>query len=195
MALLNINQYGDKVLRQRAAPVTDIDGAFVELCNNMFDTMYDAPGIGLAGPQVGVLKRFFVYDFEDKPDVIINPEILETEGTWTFKEGCLSIPGVHMEVVRPKKIWVRSINLDGEEIEFVADELFARVIQHETDHLDGVLFLDHLNKEDNEQAHLLIELYKKELAEQCNAAANAKTVKTGDASQTQIETDTNLRLP
>lgn len=152
MGLLRIRQYGDPVLTKKATEVTEIDGKFVKLCQDMFDTMYDAPGIGLAGPQVGVLKRFFVYDFDGEPDVIINPEIVESDGEWTFAEGCLSIPGPHLEVVRPKTILLRCVNLDGDEIEFEADELHARVIQHETDHLDGVLFLDHLSPKMRQQA-------------------------------------------
>ena len=89
-----IRTYGDPVLNTKAADVTDIDGKFVDLCDDMFVSMYDAPGIGLAAPQVGVQKRFFVYDIDDDPGVLINPTITESDGEWVFEEGCLSVPGM-----------------------------------------------------------------------------------------------------
>jgi peptide deformylase len=118
----------------------------------MFQTMYDAPGIGLAAPQVGVGKRFFVYDLGDpdgEPDqhVLINPVVSEGDGEWEFAEGCLSVPGLSFDIVRPKRIHVTGRDLEGSEVEFEADELLSRLIQHELDHLDGVLLLDHLEED------------------------------------------------
>ena len=109
--------------------------------------MYDAPGVGLAAPQVGVQKRFFVYDLQagDGPQVLINPVVSESEGEWEFTEGCLSVPGLSFDIVRPKSIHVTGVDLDGNDVEFEADEYLSRVIQHEMDHLDGVLLLEHLD--------------------------------------------------
>lgn len=145
---------GDPVLTQRAAEVTEIDGRLAKLADDMLDTMYDAPGVGLAAPQVGVQKRFFVYDLGegDGGQVLINPVIGETDGEWEFTEGCLSVPGLSWDIVRPKRIHVTGIDLDGNDVEFEADEFFARVIQHELDHLDGVLLLEHLDPEQRKEA-------------------------------------------
>lgn len=142
-----IRTYGDPVLNTKAADVTDIDGKFVDLCDDMFVSMYDAPGIGLAAPQVGVQKRFFVYDYDDNPGVLINPTITEMDGEWLYEEGCLSIPGMAFEIVRPKKILVTGVDLDGNDVELEADELFSRLIQHEIDHLDGVLMTERLESD------------------------------------------------
>lgn len=151
---LSIRIIGDPVLRQTAAPVADIDGSLVRTAESMLDAMYQAPGIGLAAPQVGIQQRFFVYDLDagDGPDALINPEITGSDGEWVYGEGCLSIPDLNFDIVRPKTIGVRGRNLDGNEVEFEADELFARLIQHELDHLDGVLLLDHLDPEQRKAA-------------------------------------------
>ncbi len=145
---------GDPVLRQRADEVTDIDERLVRLCDDMLETMYDAPGLGLAAPQVGVQKRFFVYDLGagDGGQVLINPVITESDGEWEFYEGCLSVPGMHFDIVRPKQVHVTGIDLDGNEVSFEADELFSRLIQHELDHLDGVLLLEHLDDDQRKAA-------------------------------------------
>lgn len=143
---------GDPVLRQRAEEVTEIDGRLVKLCEDMLETMYEAPGLGLAAPQVGVQKRFFVYDIGDGPDVLINPVVSESDGEWEYHEGCLSVPGMSFEIVRPKQVSVTGVDLEGNEVAFEADELFARLIQHELDHLDGVLLLDHLDDEQRREA-------------------------------------------
>ncbi|HMX09021.1 MAG TPA: peptide deformylase, partial [Microthrixaceae bacterium] len=150
----DIRIVGDPVLTQRAAEVSDIDGRLVKLVDDMLDTMYDAPGVGLAAPQVGVQKRFFVYDLGegDGGQVLINPEIRESDGEWEFTEGCLSVPGLHWDIVRPKRIHVTGIDLDGATVDFEADEFFARVIQHELDHLDGVLLLDRLDEDQRKDA-------------------------------------------
>lgn len=152
MARQRIRTYGDPVLNTRASDVTDIDGKFVKLCDDMFVAMYDAPGIGLAAPQVGVQKRFFVYDYDDNPGVLINPTITEADGEWVYEEGCLSVPGMSFEIVRPKTILVSGVDLDGNEVTLEADELFSRLIQHEIDHLDGVLLLEHLDDDQRREA-------------------------------------------
>ena len=152
MSTQEIRIIGDPVLQQRANDVSDIDGALVRLIDNMFDSMYAAPGLGLAAPQIGVRKRIFVYDIDDDPKVIINPEIVESRGEWGFEEGCLSVPGLAWEIVRPNEIHLRGLDLDGNQVDIEADELLGRVFQHELDHLDGVLLVDHLTDEQRAEA-------------------------------------------
>ena len=113
MSAYRIRTYGDPVLRQRAAEVSDIDGSVVGLVEQMFPLMYDAPGIGLAATQVGVGRRLFVYDVGDDPRVLVNPVITETRGEWEFDEGCLSIPGVSLHIVRPKEVHITGFDLHG----------------------------------------------------------------------------------
>lgn len=153
MSSTTIRIVGDPVLRQVAAEITDIDDNLVGLTKDMAVAMYDAPGIGLAAPQVGVQQRFFVYDLDGSgAKTLINPEIRESEGEWAYEEGCLSIPGLHFEIVRPKTVHVVGRDLDGNEVEFEADELMARLVQHELDHLNGVLMLDHLEADQKRAA-------------------------------------------
>lgn len=149
-----IRLFGDPVLRQRAAEVEDVDGRLVRLAKDMIETMYEAPGVGLAAPQVGVERRMFVYDVGDGegPKTIINPRITEARGEWEFEEGCLSVPGLHWTIVRPKEIHFEGYDLAGNEVSIEADEYLARVLQHELDHLDGVLLLDRLDKETRKSA-------------------------------------------
>jgi peptide deformylase len=109
--------------------------------------MYDAAGIGLAAPQVGVQKRLFVFEHADEPGVLINPVVSETDEEWTYSEGCLSIPGIYFQITRPRKVLLTGVGIDGEEHTFEADDLKARLFQHELDHLDGVLMTDHLTPE------------------------------------------------
>lgn len=163
-----IRLVGDPVLRQRADEVDDIDDRLVKLAEDMLVTMYDAPGLGLAAPQVGVQKRFFVYDLGagDGGQVLINPVVTESDGEWEYHEGCLSVPGMGFDIVRPKQIHVSGVDLDGNEVDFDADELFARLIQHELDHLDGVLLLEHLDPEQRRAA-------KRELRERAMAGSPA----------------------
>jgi len=142
-----IRVFGDPVLRKVADEVTDIDGKLVQLADEMLETMYAEPGIGLAAPQVGVQRRFFVYDTGDDPQAIINPEIVESSGEWVYEEGCLSVPGLFWDIVRPKEIHLVGYDLDGNEVSIEADEILARLFQHELDHLDGVLLLDRLDAE------------------------------------------------
>lgn len=148
-----IRTYGDPVLAARAADVTDIDGKIVRIVEEMFDTLYSSDsGIGLAAPQVGIQRRIFVWDMEDEPLVIVNPEIVESDGEWVYDEGCLSIPGLFVEMTRPKTVLMRGVDLDGEVVEYEADELEARLFQHELDHLDGVLMFDRMQPEQRRQA-------------------------------------------
>jgi peptide deformylase len=149
-----IRLFGDPVLRQRAPEVLDIDGKLKTLADDMVETMYEAPGVGLAAPQVGVQKRMFVYDLHDDlgPRAIVNPVVSEARGEWTFDEGCLSIPGLSWPIVRPKEIHLTGFDLDGNEISIEADEYEARVYQHEVDHLDGVLLVEHLDTDQRKEA-------------------------------------------
>jgi peptide deformylase len=158
MAPYEIRLFGDPVLKQAATEVTDIDGALARLADDMVATMYAAPGLGLAAPQVGVQKRFFVYDLQDGdgPKTVINPKIVESRGEWTYDEGCLSVPGLSWQIVRPKEIHLVGLDLDGNEVSIEADEVLARLFQHELDHLDGVLLLDRLDKEQRKAAMRLL---------------------------------------
>ena len=146
MALRNIRKFGDDVLRKNCREVEKIDKRLLTLIEDMFDTMYEADGVGLAAPQVGILKRLFVIDIGDGPLVFINPEILETDGEQVDQEGCLSLPGELEEVKRPYYVKARALNERGEEFEIEAEELLARAILHENDHLDGTLFIDRVEK-------------------------------------------------
>jgi peptide deformylase len=152
IATYQIRVFGDPVLKQPAEPVTDIDGSLARLVDAMYETMYDAPGSGLAAPQVGVGRRFFVYDVGDGPNVLVNPEIVAATGEWNFEEGCLSLPGLAFDVVRPKLVTVQALDLDGNEVLIEGDELLGRVFLHEIDHLDGVLMLERLDKPTRKQA-------------------------------------------
>ncbi len=145
---MEIRTFGDPVLRQIATPIDDIDGKIVQMATSMFPAMYEAEGIGLAAPQVGIQKRLFVYDLHDGdgPQVLVNPVISESDGEWEYTEGCLSVPGLSFDIIRPKTVHLTGYDLDGNEVSIEADELLARLFQHELDHLDGVLLLDHLDK-------------------------------------------------
>jgi peptide deformylase len=151
MAILHICTYPEEILRQRAEPITEIDEEVVKLVDHMAETMYSAPGIGLAATQVGVSKQVLVADIaprrpESELIVLINPEIVAAEGEVIFEEGCLSVPDYQAEVKRYEKITVRGLNLKGEEVEIEAEGLLAVVLQHEIDHLNGMLFIDRLSK-------------------------------------------------
>ena len=152
MASYSVRVYGDPVLKQVARPVDDIDGSLVRLVDDMVETMYESEGAGLAAPQVGVQKRMFVYDVGDGPEVMINPTIVETEGEWYYDEGCLSIPGLRLGIVRPDRVHIRGLGIDGEELSIEADEFLGRVFQHEVDHLDGVLMVERLEDDMRKQA-------------------------------------------
>jgi len=148
-----IRLFGDPVLKQRAREIEEIDGSLATLVDTMYDTMHEAAGIGLAAPQVGVQKRLFTFETEDTgASVVLNPRIVEATGEWLYNEGCLSVPGLHFEIVRPKEVTLLGIDLDGNEVAVEADELLARLFQHEIDHLDGVLLLDRLEPDQRKLA-------------------------------------------
>jgi peptide deformylase len=165
----DIRLIGDPVLRQRASEITDVDAKLARLADDMVTTMYDAPGLGLAGPQVGVQKRIFVYDVGDGPQTIINPEIRESDGEWAYDEGCLSIPDLTFELIRPKQVHLVGYDLDGNELSIEADELLARCFQHELDHLDGVLFIERLDDDDRKAAMRIIREQKLTAADLADA--------------------------
>ncbi len=154
MSAYAIRLFGDPVLKQRAAEVTNVDGALVRLVDDMIETMYEAPGVGLAAPQVGVQKRLFVYDLNDGlgARTLVNPEITDSRGEWEYEEGCLSVPGLYFPILRPKEVHLTGFDLDGNEVSIEADEFEARVFQHELDHLDGRLLLEHLDDEQRKAA-------------------------------------------
>jgi peptide deformylase len=139
---LTIRQYGDPVLKERTREVEEIDGSVVALAESMIDTMYEAPGSGLAANQIGVMRRIFVYDIGEGPQAVINPRIIESDGEWVYDEGCLSIPGLSWDIVRPNAVHLVGLDLDGNELSIEATELEGRVFQHELDHLDGILLVD-----------------------------------------------------
>jgi peptide deformylase len=172
MAAYSIRLIGDPVLKQRAAEVADIDGRVARLVDDMFTTLHETDnGLGLAAPQVGVQKRLFVYEIDDEQHVLINPEIRESRDEWAYQEGCLSIPGLYFEIVRPKEVLVVGYDLDGNEVQLEADEIEARLFQHELDHLDGVLMLDHLDDEQRREAKRAL----REMAMASNAAPNGSS--------------------
>ena len=140
------------MLRTVAAPIEDIDAKLVQMAHDMVPAMYEAEGLGLAAPQVGIQKRLFVYDLGDGPRYLINPQITESDGEWEYTEGCLSVPGLSFDIVRPKQVHLTGVDLDGNDVSIEADELLARLFQHELDHLDGVLLLDHLDKKTRKSA-------------------------------------------
>jgi peptide deformylase len=146
--------FGDPVLKQRAREVEDITGDLVPLVRGMYETMAAEEGLGLAAPQVGVRKRLFTYDLHegDGPNVVINPEIVEMAGEQVDGEGCLSVPGFRFEVVRAERVTMRGLDLEGNEILLEGDDLLARMIQHEVDHLDGVLVLDRIDPDVRREA-------------------------------------------
>ena len=147
MALRKIRLEGDPVLAKKCRPVEEMNSRTRQLIEDMLDTMYDAMGVGLAAPQVGVLKRIVVIDVGEGPLVLINPKIVETSGEQTGDEGCLSIPGMAGEVTRPNYVKVIAFNENMEEIQVEGTELLARAICHECDHLDGVMYTAHVNGE------------------------------------------------
>jgi len=142
MAIRNIREAGDDVLRKKSKAVTEMTPRLKQIIEDMFETMYDAYGVGLAAPQVGILKKVVVIDVDDQPYVLINPEILETSGEQTGSEGCLSLPGKHAVVTRPDYVKVKAQDADMNWYELEGTEMLARAICHECDHLEGVLYTD-----------------------------------------------------
>jgi peptide deformylase len=176
MSSYAVRVYGDPVLKQVARDVEQFDGSLVRLVDDMVETMYEAEGAGLAAPQVGVQKRLFVYDVGEGPGAVVNPTIVEAGGEWYYDEGCLSIPGLRLGIVRPNQIHLRGYGLDGEEVSIEADEFLGRVFQHEIDHLDGVLMVERL--EDDERKLALRVLRDRSLGLD-TAAMEAKLVSAG----------------
>ncbi len=166
MALLDIKLMGDPVLREECAPVEEIDDEVRRLARDMFETMYDADGVGLAAPQVGITKRLIVVDPREervKPRALVNPRVIEKgEETDRAEEGCLSIPGLREVVERASEVVIEAEDLDGETIRLDADGLHARVVLHEIDHLDGVLFVDRVSPL---KRKMLMKKWKKQQAE------------------------------
>ena len=152
MAIYPIRTFGDPVLRARAKPVDAIDETVNRLVIDMLETMYEAPGVGLAAPQIGVSRRVVVFDAGEGPRILINPELVETGGEWLFDEGCLSVPGHFWPITRPGFARVRAQDLDGREIEYAGEELVGRVLQHEVDHLNGQLLIERLDNKTRKQA-------------------------------------------
>lgn len=142
MAIRTIRTYGEDILRKRSRLVDEINPRVLILIKDMQETMYHSKGVGLAAPQVGILKRIAVIDVGDGPITIINPEIVEMQGAQLANEGCLSIPGTQKNVERPEKVTVKALNEQGQEIVIQGEGLLARALCHEIDHLDGVLFID-----------------------------------------------------
>lgn len=148
MEKLDIVLYPEQGLREICAPIPEMNDELDKLIDDMFYTMYDAPGIGLAAPQIAVQQRLIVVDIsetKDQPIALLNPEIVRSAGEITWEEGCLSLPGVYAKVTRPSDIIVRGMDRDGKQIEFEANDLLSVCIQHEIDHLNGTMFIDHLS--------------------------------------------------
>jgi peptide deformylase len=148
MAIRNIRTDKDEILRKKCRKVDEINDRIKTLVKDMFDTMYASDGVGLAAPQVGILKRIAVVDEGNGPITLINPEIIESEGCELDKEGCLSLPGKQGMVERPKKVKVKALDINGEEFILEGEDLLARAICHELDHLDGILFTDKVVKKE-----------------------------------------------
>jgi len=160
MAILEINEYGEPVLREKALPVKEVTPEILNIIKDMAETMYADSGVGLAAPQVGVSKRIIIIDGEeDGLIVLINPMIVKSEGEVVAEEGCLSVPGIYSQVKRSSKVTVKALNENGDPIEITKEGLAARALQHEIDHLDGILFIDRIGR--MERQILLNKLKKK----------------------------------
>ena len=152
MAIYPIRTFGDPVLRAKAVDVDDDPKSLQRLVDDMLETMYEAPGVGLAAPQIGISKRLFVGDAGDGPFAMVNPEIVEVSGSWTFDEGCLSVPGYYWPIKRPGYARAKGFDIHGNLVEFEGDELMGRLLQHEIDHLNGTLLLERLSRRERKQA-------------------------------------------
>jgi peptide deformylase len=162
MTILQIRTVPDPVLRRKARKIREVDDAIRELAHDMVATMYEAGGVGLAAPQVGELKRLIVLQLpeEKDPRILINPEITRRDGEREVEEGCLSVPGYLGTIMRSKRVKARAISESGAKLRLVADQIFAQALEHEVDHLDGILYLDHLKSHED-----LVDLSKLEEAE------------------------------
>jgi peptide deformylase len=144
------------VLGTATTLVENIDAKIAALAESMIETMHDAPGVGLAANQIGVQKRLFVYDKGDGPHVVVNPVIVETSGEWVYDEGCLSVPGMNWEIVRPNAVHLKGFDLDGNELDIETDEYEGRIFQHEVDHLDGILLIERLTDDQKKEAKKIL---------------------------------------
>jgi peptide deformylase len=156
MGVLPIRVYGDPVLKQVTREVDEIDGRLAALVDTMIETMYEAPGVGLAANQIGVSRRFFVYDAGEGPITVINPRIVESDGEFAYEEGCLSVPGHSWMITRPDRVHLVGYDLDGNELSIEASEYEGRIFQHEMDHLDGILLVDRLDDDQRREARTLL---------------------------------------
>ena len=152
MATFPVRLFGDPGLRRPTTPIETIDASLVRLAEDMIETMYEAAGVGLAANQIGVQRRLFVYDVGAGPGIVLNPEIVESSGEWVYPEGCLSIPDLRWDLLRPKQVRLRGISIEGEELDLDADDLLARCFLHEVDHLDGILVLERLDPDQRREA-------------------------------------------
>lgn len=168
MAIFPIRIFGDPVLRQKAAPVAGLDDSVRKLMADMRDTMRDAPGVGLAANQIGVARRVIVWEHEEDSGALANPQIVDRGGRVEDEEGCLSLPGLRYPVVRAQWVRVEGFDDRGEMVRLEAEDLVARIFQHEIDHLDGVLFIDHLPPDLQREARRLL----REQALQVNPVAD-----------------------
>ncbi len=148
-----IRTYGDPVLKSQASAITEINGKVARLIDDMFDTLYDSDsGLALAAPQIGVQKQIVVWDIDDQAMALINPVVVESDGEWVYSEGCLSIPELYVDIVRPNAVLVRGLDIDGNEVEIEASELMGRMFQHEIDHLNGVLMFERMTPDQRKDA-------------------------------------------
>ena len=146
MAIREIRLSGDEILRKTAREVAEVDDRIKELLQDMLETMHKYNGVGLAGPQVGILKRVIVIDLYDgnKPLLLVNPKIIKAKGEQEVEEGCLSFPNEYAKIIRPKEILVEALNEEGKKVKIVGKDLLAQALAHEIDHLNGVLFVDNM---------------------------------------------------
>jgi peptide deformylase len=154
VSTLPIRFYGDLVLTAVTSEIELVDEKIVALAHSMIETMNEAPGVGLAANQIGVQKRLFVYDKGDGPRVVVNPVIVETSGEWLYEEGCLSVPGLSWEILRPNAVHLKGYDLYGNALDIEAEEFEGRIFQHEVDHLNGVLLIDRLNDDQRRDAKI-----------------------------------------
>ncbi len=193
MVSYDIRIIGDPVLRRRAAEIDDIDSTLVRIADRMVETMYKAEGVGLAAPQVGVQKRLFVWDIGDGPRRMVNPRIVESDGEWVYDEGCLSVPGLSWKIVRPKRVHVVGHDLDGNEVAVEADEIEARLFQHELDHLDGTLLIERLDPDDRRAA--LRKLRELGIGAAAPSVTSRSAVGQSATSRRRDSSNGGLRLP
>ena len=152
MSIYPIRTFPDPILAMKARSVESFDDDLKRLTDDLFETMYEAPGVGLAAPQIGVSKRVFVADIGEGPFLMVNPTIVEVTGKWKFEEGCLSVPGRYWDIKRYDYARAEGFGLSGDPVTYEGDELMGRVLQHEIDHLDGLLLLSHLGGRTKKQA-------------------------------------------